>query len=147
MDSWLELLGAEHNRMAELTTCAVLLICLLFLITIGSTNRWIWLVPMAGIGIVQFLLVCRHFTGCPDGALSIDELMHSIRAECDEMTRQTPYVSFYLATSQRDPESMRYPDYIGVSIALLTHVSGDASVPEVFTRGVDCDAGSCLVMW
>jgi hypothetical protein len=144
LDSWLELLGAEDNRVAKGTFCAVLgmyLYTSLFTATIAFlndiTSLLLWLGSVLCIFTIHVLLVCR-FTRRPHGAFSSDEIMNKIRAECDNMTHHTPNLSFKIVMSEpNDPFEICYIEHIGVSASLPTQESGVASLPEVIVRGVD----------
>jgi hypothetical protein len=145
LDSWLELLGAEDNRMAKRFGCiflGIFLFLILFTASLGflpdNTTLLLFTGSLLCILTIHVSLVCR-FTRRPYGALSIDEIMCNIRAECDNMTYHAPNLSFKVVMSKppSDESKKEYLDYISVSASLLTQESGVASVPVVIVRGVD----------
>jgi hypothetical protein len=130
LDSWLELLGAEDNRLLKRLGCILygILFCIILFVVvaaIGFVTSVFWPVSVLCIIIIHVSLVCR-FTRRPHGALSSDEILCKIRAECDNMTHHAPNLSFKV-----------FIGCIRVSASLSTQESGVASVPEVILGGVD----------
>jgi hypothetical protein len=147
LDSWFELLGAADNRGAKGTLCAVLgifLCSILFTVPIffitDITSFLLWLGSLLCIPCIIFSLMSR-FDRRPYGALSNDEVMYKIRAECDNMTHHAPNLSFKVVMWKPPSDGYCEPneciDYIGVSASLSTQESDVASVPVVLVRGVD----------
>jgi hypothetical protein len=144
LDGWLELLGAADKRGAKEALCVMLgifLCSILFVVPIlfitDITSLLLWLGSLLCIPYIIFSLVSR-FTRLPYGALSSDEIMNKIHAECDNMTHHAPNLSFKVVMwKPPSDESNEYMDYISVSASLSTQESDVASVPEVIVRGVD----------
>jgi hypothetical protein len=146
LDSWLELLGAADNREAKqarcvllgISLCSILFVVPFFFITDNTSFFGLWMGSLLCIPYIIFLLVSR-FTRLPYGALSSDEIMNKIRAECDNMTHHAPSLSFKVVMwkppSDGYGESNECIDYIGVSASLSTQESDVASVPVVLVRG------------
>jgi hypothetical protein len=143
LDSWLELLGAEDNREAKLLrfTLGIVLYASIFLpaaivFLTDITSILLWLGSLLCILTIHCSLLCP-FIHRPYGALSRDEIMCKIHAECDNMTHHAPNLSFKVGMSAYDPMSTPYIDHICVCTSLSTQESGVASLPEVIVLGVD----------
>jgi hypothetical protein len=142
LDSWIELWVAELNRLQKRAITSkiifyfVLCFCMKFVFCLGTGSSWLLLL-LGTVVSIWSLVWC--FTPRPIGALSRYKVVHKIRAECDNMTHQTPNLSFHVVMSEPNNsfEYVKYIDYIGVVVALSTQESGVASVPEVIVRGVD----------
>jgi hypothetical protein len=143
LDSWLELLGAEDNRIAKrcgriflgIFFCIILFVVVVAIGFLKSDS--LFLGSLLCILTIYISLVCR-FTRRPHGALSSDKIMCKIRAECDNMTRHAPNLSFKVVMWKPcSDESNECIDCIGVSASLSTQEPGVASVPKVILRGVD----------
>jgi hypothetical protein len=142
LDPWLELWVAEHSRhqkraiTSKIIFYFFLCICMKFVFGLGTGSSWHLLLLGTVVSIWSLVWYC---TPRPNGALSRYKVVHQIRAECDNMTRQTPNLSFHVVMSEPNNsfEYFKYIDYIGVDVALSTQESGVASVPEVLVRGVD----------
>jgi hypothetical protein len=139
LDILFELWVAEHNRhqkraiTSEIIFYFFLCFCIKFVFGLGTGSSWLLLLLGTVVSIWSLVWYC---TPRPNGALSRYKVMHNIRAECDNMTRQTPNLSFHVVMSEPN-NSFEYIDYIAVDVALSTQESGVASVPEVLVRGVD----------
>jgi hypothetical protein len=142
LDSWLELWVAELNRLqkraitSEIIFYFFLCFCIKFVFGLGTGSSWLLLLLGTVVSIWSLVWYC---TRLPNGALSRYKVVHKIRAECDNMTRQTPNLSFHVVMSEPNNsfEYVKYIDYIGVDVALSTLESGVASEPDVLVRGVD----------
>jgi hypothetical protein len=144
LDSWLELWVAELNRhqkraiTSKIIFYFFLCLCMKLVFGLGTGSSWHVLLLLLGT-VVSIWSLVWYFTPRPNGALSRYKVVHKIRAECDNMTRQNPNLSFHVVMSEPNNsfEYVKYIDYIAVDVALSTQDSGVASVPEVIVRGVD----------
>jgi hypothetical protein len=141
LDSWFELLGAEDNRMAKRFGRISGIFFYAFIVLpstlIFTDFTLLWPGSVLCILIILFSWICCS-TRRPYGALSSDEIMYKIRAECDNMTHHASNVSFKVVMwKPRSDKSYECIDYISVSASLSTEESGVASVSEVLVRGVD----------
>jgi hypothetical protein len=138
LDALLDLLDAEHKRRTKR-----------FWWMYGAIYVWFMyffiFAPISGFDYLPFTAVACFVhiasvwfcTARPSGAKTDKEVMRLIRSECDEMTRQTPFVSFHTvlvpvpAAARGARLQMDTIDHIGVSISLSASASGSATVAMV----------------
>jgi hypothetical protein len=93
--------------------------------------------PYTSVACLLHIALVWFFTARPAGVKTDKELMRLIRSECDEMTRQTPFVSFHTvlvpvpAAARGAWLQMDTVDHIGVSVSLSASASGAATAAVV----------------
>jgi hypothetical protein len=134
LDVLLDSLDAEHKRRRKrfwYMYGAIYFWFLYFLIFIPTFQMKY--VPYTAVAFVVHVALVRFCTARPAGVKTDKELTRLIRSECDEMTRQTPFVSFHavlvpVTVALRCASlQINTVDHIGVSVSLSASASGAAT--------------------
>ena len=100
----------------------------------GVPNLLLTIICMIIIGIVVWFVTRR-----PKGGLPSQELMRILRADCEEMTLNTPHGSFH-AVLVRTCIGTEIVDHIAVSLALTAAAVGTASLSNASVGVASCVA-------
>jgi hypothetical protein len=133
LDALFALLDAEQKRHRRSFWWIYITIYLWFM-------YFLFFIPIFKLKYIQYsapaffvhIVLVGFCTARPTGAMTDKELLHLIRCECDEMTRQTPFVSFHTilmpvpSVARGAALQVDTVDHIGVSVSMLATASSAA---------------------